>query len=53
LEFLGVNPPLIPGYLALVGDAADGYPGIRGIGPRTAAALLNRHGPIEDFPPEI
>jgi 5'-3' exonuclease len=49
----GVDPPLIPDYLALVGDAADGYPGIPGIGPRTAAALLNRHGPIEDFPPEI
>jgi 5'-3' exonuclease len=49
----GVDPPLIPDYLALVGDAADGYPGIPGIGSRTAAALLNRHGPIEDFPPEI
>jgi 5'-3' exonuclease len=49
----GVDPPLIPDYLALVGDAADGYPGIPGIGARTAAALLNRHGPIEDFPPEI
>ncbi|MFL6193389.1 MAG: 5'-3' exonuclease H3TH domain-containing protein [Thermoanaerobaculia bacterium] len=42
---------MIPDYLALVGDAADGYPGIPGIGPKTAALLLNRHGPIESFPP--
>src|SRR5215208_5043844 len=46
----GVEPNLIPDYLALVGDAQDGYPGVRGIGPSTAAALLNRHGPIESFP---
>src|SRR6266566_7168212 len=46
----GVEPALIPDLLALVGDAQDGYPGIRGIGPSTAAALLNRHGPIESFP---
>jgi len=49
----GVGPALIPDYLALVGDAADGYPGIAGIGPVTAARLLNRYGPIEQFPPEI
>jgi 5'-3' exonuclease len=47
----GVEPALIPDFLALVGDAQDGYPGIRGIGPSTAAALLNKHGPIESFPP--
>ena len=46
----GVDPLLIPDYLALVGDAADGYPGIPGIGARTAARLLNRHGAIEQFP---
>ena len=46
----GVAPQLIPDFLALVGDAADGYPGIPGIGAITAAQLLNRHGPIEDFP---
>lgn len=46
----GVDPHLIPDLLALVGDAQDGYPGIRGIGPSTAASLLNRHGPIESFP---
>src|SRR5437762_2070070 len=39
----GVEPDLIPDYLALVGDAADGYPGMAGIGPVTAAQLLNRH----------
>jgi len=47
----GVEPSLIPDFLALVGDAQDGYPGIRGIGRATAAQLLNRHGPIEAFPP--
>jgi 5'-3' exonuclease len=52
-EKLGVDPPLIPDLLALVGDAADGYPGIPGIGLRTAAALLNLHGPIESFPSNI
>jgi 5'-3' exonuclease len=49
----GVEPALIPDYLALVGDAQDGYPGIRGIGASTAARLLNRHGPIESFPPDV
>jgi 5'-3' exonuclease len=51
-EKFGVGPSLIPDYLALVGDTADGYPGIPGIGPKTAASLLNRHGPLESFPPE-
>jgi 5'-3' exonuclease len=46
----GVEPALIPDFLALVGDAQDGYPGIPGIGKTTAAQLLNRHGPIESFP---
>ena len=49
----GVVPALIPDYLALVGDAADGYPGIPGLGAKTAATLLNRHGPIEDFPVDV
>jgi 5'-3' exonuclease len=49
----GVPPQLIPDYLALVGDSADGYPGIAGIGPKGAARLLTRHGRIEDFPPEV
>jgi 5'-3' exonuclease len=49
----GVEPALIPDFLALVGDAADGYPGIAGIGSVTAARLLNQHGRIEDFPPSV
>jgi len=47
----GVAPEFIADYLALVGDAADGYPGISGCGPKTAAQLINRYGPLEDFPP--
>src|SRR3982751_5737914 len=49
----GVAPPLIPDWLALVGDVADGYPGIDGIGAVGAARLLERHGPIESFPPAV
>jgi len=46
----GVAPEFIADYLALVGDAADGYPGIAGLGAKTAATLINRHGHIEQFP---
>jgi 5'-3' exonuclease len=49
----GVTPELIPDYLALVGDSADGYPGISSYGPKTAARLIARYGRIEDFPSEI
>jgi 5'-3' exonuclease len=49
----GVEPALIPDFLALVGDAADGYPGVTGIGSVTAARLLNRYGAIETFPPTV
>jgi 5'-3' exonuclease len=52
-EKFGVDPPLIPDYLALVGDTADGYPGITGIGKAGAARLVSRHGPIENFPPTV
>lgn len=52
-EKFGVEANLVPDYLALVGDAADGYPGIPGIGAMTAARLLNRHGAIEDFPDDV
>jgi 5'-3' exonuclease len=52
-EKFGVSPQLIPDLLALVGDAADGYPGIAGIGARTAAQLLNRFGRIEKFPSNV
>jgi 5'-3' exonuclease len=49
----GVNPEHIPDLLALVGDSADGYPGIPGIGMKTAAQLVNRYGEIENFPSNI
>jgi 5'-3' exonuclease len=49
----GVAPEFIPDYLALVGDSADGYPGLPGIGAVTAARLINRHGKLEDFPPDV
>jgi len=49
----GVPPEFIPDYLALVGDAADGYPGISGCGPKTAATLINRYGALENFGPDV
>jgi 5'-3' exonuclease len=52
-EKFGVEPALIPDYLALVGDSADGYPGIAGIGAVTAARMLNKYGRIEDFPADV
>ena len=52
-EKFGVEPVLMPDFLALVGDAADGYPGIAGIGRVKAARLLNRYGAIESFPPDV
>lgn len=52
-EKFGVEPGLIPDFLALVGDAADGYPGIAGIGPVAASRLLNRHAIIESFPRSV
>ena len=49
----GVAPQFIPDYLALVGDAADGYPGIPRCGAKTAARLIERHGAIESFPDDV
>lgn len=49
----GVESQLVPDLLALVGDDADGYPGIKGIGMKSAARLLNEFGPIENFPQNI
>ncbi|HEX5170319.1 MAG TPA: 5'-3' exonuclease H3TH domain-containing protein [Cyclobacteriaceae bacterium] len=49
----GVSPDLIPDFLALVGDSADGYPGIAGIGNIGAVRLLNEYGPIEKFPKTV
>ena len=52
-EKFGVEPARIPDFLALVGDTADGYPGIDGIGEVGAARLIARYGAIEDFPSEV
>ena len=49
----GVAPEHIADYLALVGDSADGYPGMAGIGPKGAASLISRHGAIESFPADV
>src|SRR5205807_6429029 len=49
----GVAPEFIADYLALVGDSADGYPGVPGVGAKTAAALINQHGYIERFPATV
>jgi 5'-3' exonuclease len=49
----GVAPEFIADYLALVGDSADGYPGIAGCGAKTAARLLERYGHIEEFPADV
>jgi 5'-3' exonuclease len=49
----GVIPEMIPDLLALVGDSADGYPGISGIGSSGAVRLINEFGPIENFPENV
>lgn len=49
----GVAPSHIADYLALVGDAADGYPGIPKIGAKTAARLITRYGAIDQFPSHV
>ena len=46
----GVPPASIPDYLALVGDAADGYPGLKGWGPKSSAAVLAKFGHLEAIP---
>ncbi|HEX3820044.1 MAG TPA: 5'-3' exonuclease H3TH domain-containing protein [Candidatus Sulfotelmatobacter sp.] len=50
VEKFGVHPESIPDYLAVVGDSADGYPGIRGWGEKAAAAVLSRYGHLEGVP---
>jgi 5'-3' exonuclease len=50
VEKFGVPPQSIPDYLALVGDASDGYPGLPGWGPKSAAAVLARYGHLESIP---
>jgi len=52
VEKFGVPPALIPDYLALVGDSSDGYPGLRGWGPKTTVAMLTQYGALENIPAE-
>ena len=49
IEKFGIKPELVADYLALVGDSSDNIPGVSGIGPKSAAALLNEYGPIESW----
>jgi 5'-3' exonuclease len=49
----GVPPVSIPDYLALVGDAADGYPGLRGWGAKSSAAVLAKYGHLESIPDDF
>ncbi|MDP6077303.1 MAG: 5'-3' exonuclease H3TH domain-containing protein, partial [Acidimicrobiales bacterium] len=50
IDKFGVPPPSIPDWLALVGDSADGIPGLSGWGPRSSAKVLSRYGHIELIP---
>ena len=50
VERWGVAPESIPDYLGLVGDSADGFPGLPGWGARSAAAVLARYGHLESIP---
>lgn len=49
----GVKPESIPDYLAVVGDSADGFPGVQGWGPKTASVILSRYGHLEDIPKDF
>jgi 5'-3' exonuclease len=46
-ERYGIDPGLVPDFIALRGDPSDGLPGAKGVGPKTAAELLRRHGSLE------
>jgi len=52
IEKFGVAPESIPDYLALMGDSADGFPGLPGWGAKSAAVVLARYGHIENIPPD-
>ena len=52
MEKFGVPPASIPDYLALVGDSADGFPGLPGWGAKSAAAVLAKYGHLESIPPD-
>jgi 5'-3' exonuclease len=53
VEKFGVPPASIPDYLALVGDTADGYPGLQGWGAKSSAAVLSKFGHLEAIPPDF
>ncbi len=53
IDKFGVPPGSIPDYLGLVGDSADGFPGLPGWGAKSAAAVLARYGHLEDIPAEV
>jgi 5'-3' exonuclease len=50
IEKFGVPPASIPDWLALVGDSADGFPGLKGWGAKSASAVLARYGSLESIP---
>jgi 5'-3' exonuclease len=52
IEKFGVPPESIPDYLGVVGDSADGFPGLPGWGAKSAALILARYGHITDVPPD-
>ena len=49
IEKFGIKPAQIVDYKAMVGDASDNYPGVAGIGPKTAASLINSYGSLEEI----
>jgi 5'-3' exonuclease len=53
IEKFGVSPESIPDYLALVGDSADGFPGLSGWGAKTASTVLARYHHLEDIPTSV
>jgi 5'-3' exonuclease len=50
IQKFGVSPASIPDYLSLVGDSADGYPGLRGWGAKSSATVLGKYGHLESIP---
>jgi 5'-3' exonuclease len=48
-ERYGIDPELVPDFIALRGDPSDGLPGAKGVGPKTAAELLRKHGSLEEI----
>jgi 5'-3' exonuclease len=53
VEKFGVRPESIPDYLAVVGDSADGFPGVSGWGQKSAALVLSQYRHLEDIPKDV